>query len=352
MGFIILYLSGALAISFLCSILEAILLSTPVSYITMKEKEGASGAMLLKELKTNIDRPISAILSLNTVAHTVGAAGVGAEAVRVFGEAYFGIISAVLTILILVISEIIPKTIGATYWRSLAIPATRVIRVMIFICYPLVWFSEIITRAVSRKHKETSVSREEVFAMIDTGVREGVIEYEESRVFQNITKLKNLKVEDVMTPHIVTQIASAEQTLRDFYAISEYKPYSRIPIYEDDREIIIGYVILKDILEMVADDNFDVKVRDIIRPIIAVNISDSLSSAWEKMLENREHILLVTDDYGSFEGIITMEDIVESILGLEIIDERDTTVDMQQLAREKWKARAEKYKNLVPRDIS
>lgn len=346
MGLIFLYLSVALAISFLCSFLEAILLSTPASYIAMKESEGAKGAKLLKELKTNIDRPISAILSLNTVAHTIGAAGVGAEAVKVFGEEYFGVISAVLTILILILSEIIPKTIGATYWRTLSIPAAKVIQVLIYISYPLVWLSEIITKMVSNKSNDTSVSREEVIAMINTGVEEGVIEGEESRVFQNITKLKNLKVGDVMTPHIVTEIACSELSLKEFYEVDSYKPYSRIPIYEDDEEVITGYVILKDLLEKVADDDFTTKVKDIQRPIIAVNIADSLSSAWERMLENREHILLVTDDYGSFEGIITMEDVVESILGLEIIDERDTTIDMQQLAREKWQARAIKYKQL------
>lgn len=345
MGLILLYLTFALAISFLCSFLEAILLSTPTSYITMKEREGAPGAALLKDLKTNIDRPISAILSLNTVAHTIGAAGVGAEAVKVFGEAYFGVISAVLTILILVISEIIPKTIGATYWRSLSITAARIIKVMIIICYPLVWLSEIITKIVSNKNNQTSVSREEVFAMIDTGVKEGVIKQEESRVFRNITRLKSLNVESIMTPHIVTQIAHAGMTLKEFYSVAEYKPYSRIPIYENDKEIIIGYVILKDLLERVADDNFNIKVKDIMRPIFAVNAVDSISCAWEIMLQNREHILLVTDEYGSFDGIVTMEDIVESILGLEIIDERDITADMQQLAREKWHARADKYRN-------
>ncbi len=347
MGLIILYLSIALGVSFLCSFLEAILLSTSSSYIAMKEREGARGIELLKELKTNIDRPISAILSLNTVAHTIGAAGVGAEAVRVFGEAYFGVISAVLTILILVLSEIIPKTIGATYWRVFSIPAARIIRAMIFICYPLVWLSELITKLVANPNRKSSVSREEVIAMIDTGVQEGVIESDESRIFQNVTKLGTVKVGDVMTPHIVTQTANADMTLKEFYQVADYKPYSRVPIYENDRDIIVGYVILKDLLERVADDKFDMKVRDIMRPIIAVHITDSLSTTWERMLQEREHICLVTDNYGSFEGIVTMEDIVESILGLEIIDERDTTIDMQQLAREKWHARAVKYKNFI-----
>ncbi|MFI3286213.1 MAG: DUF21 domain-containing protein [Rikenellaceae bacterium] len=187
MGLIFLYLSVALAVSFLCSLLEAILLSTPTSYILMRESQGVRGAKLLKEQKTNIDRPISAILSLNTVAHTIGAAGVGAEAVKVFGEEHFGIISAILTILILVLSEIIPKTIGATYWRQLAIPATKVIQGMIFICYPLVRLSELLTDAIDNNNSNNHiVSREEVLAMIDAGVKEGMITQEEI-----IEKLKN-----------------------------------------------------------------------------------------------------------------------------------------------------------------
>lgn len=175
MGLIFLYLSVALAISFLCSLLEAVLLSTPVSFITMKESEGTPGVELLKEQKREIDRPISAILSLNTVAHTIGAAGVGAEAVKVFGEEYFGVISAVLTILILVLSEIIPKTIGATYWQQLAIPAAKVIQGMIFICYPLVRISELLTDAIDNKNSNTLVSRDEVLSMVDAGIKEGVV---------------------------------------------------------------------------------------------------------------------------------------------------------------------------------
>lgn len=179
MGLIILYLSVALAISFLCSLLEAILLSTPASYIVMKESQGAKGAILLKDLKTNIDRPISAILSLNTVAHTIGAAGVGAEAVKVFGEEYFGIISAILTILILVLSEIIPKTIGATHWRRLSIPAAKVIKIMIFVCYPLVRLSELLTDTIDKNENNTLVSKEEVMSIIDAGLKDGVITKEE-----------------------------------------------------------------------------------------------------------------------------------------------------------------------------
>lgn len=346
MGLIFFYLSIALGISFMCSILEAVLLSTSVSYINMQEQKGLRSSKLLKELKTNIDKPISAILSLNTIAHTIGAAGVGSQAVKVFGEAYFGIISALLTILILVISEIIPKTIGASYWRALALPSAKIIRALIYICYPLVWLSELITKIIAPKTSEATVCREEVSAMIDAGFKEGVFENDESRIMQNLIKLKGLSVREIMTPHIVTQVADSSSTLGEFYKNPEFKPYSRIPVFENQREYISGYVILKDVLEQLADDNFETLLSEIKRPIIAITDTESVSSAWEKMLENKEHIALVVDEYGSFEGIVTLEDIVETILGLEIMDERDTVVDMQQLAREKWQLRMSKYKQL------
>lgn len=346
MGLIFLYLSVALGISFLCSILEAVLLSTPMSFISMKEAEGNMKAVALRKLKTNIDKPIAAILSLNTVAHTIGAAGVGAEAVKVFGEAYFGVISVILTILILVLSEIIPKTIGATYWKKLALSSIGVIRFMIIICYPLVWVSEFITRLISSKEHEATVSREEVSAMVDAGVKEGVFELKENRVIQNLIKLENIKVAEVMTPRIVTIVASEKESVKEFYSDKSFRPYSRIPLYEQDMDIITGYVLIKDVLECLSDDKFEVRLSDIKRSIMHISDADSVSVAWEKMLASKDHIALVVNQYGSFEGIVTMEDIVETILGLEIIDEKDTIVDMQQFAREKWNERLIKYKKL------
>ena len=208
MELVILYLLLALSVSFLCSVLEAVLLSTPVSFITMKEQEGAKNAPLMKRLKQDIDKPISAILSLNTIAHTVGSAGVGAEAVKVFGEVYFGVISAVLTILILVLSEIIPKTIGSYYWRQLAMPAATVIRVMIIISYPLVWLSEWITKLVASKKQPLSVSREEVSAMVSVGTQEGVFDNSESQMIQSLFKLSSKTLHEIMTPRTVAITAS------------------------------------------------------------------------------------------------------------------------------------------------
>ena len=343
----LLYLFMALCISFTCSVLEAVLLSTPMSFITMKEQEGGGkSALLLKKYKQNIDKPISAILSLNTIAHTIGAAGVGAEAVKIFGQAYFGIISAILTILILVLSEIIPKTIGASYWRRLALFSAQVIRVFVYICYPLVLLSELITRIFSPKEKEVSVSREEVSAMLTMGEEEGVFESNENKVIQNLIRLNNVKVKEVMTPRVVTAVAPEEMTLRDFYNEKSYRFYSRIPVYGDNKDYITGYVLRRTVLENLTEDKFDMKLKDIRRPIPYFSENKSVSTVWEKLLEHKEQIALIVDEYGCFRGIITMEDVVETIFGLEIIDETDTVVDMQQLARDRWNARMERYKEM------
>ena len=205
MGLIILYLTGALSLSFLCSVLEAVLLSTPMSFISMKESQGDKTASLMKQYKNNVDRPVGAILSLNTIAHTIGSAGVGAESIKLFGEEYFGIISAILTLLILVLSEIIPKTIGASYWRSLAMPSTRVIRMLIFITYPLVLLSELITKVFTPKGNPVSMSREEVSAMVDVGTTEGVFRESESKIIKSCIHLSGVKAKEIMTPSIVVE---------------------------------------------------------------------------------------------------------------------------------------------------
>lgn len=339
MELIVLYLSVALAVSFLCSILEAVLLSTPVSFIVMKEREGAKYAPLLMRQKQDIDKPISAILSLNTIAHTIGAAGVGAEAVEVFGEAYFGIISAVLTVLILVLSEIIPKTVGACYWRQLAMAAAPVIRAMVFVCYPLVLLSELITKLLSPKREPLSVSREEVSAMVSVGTHEGVFEARENKVIQNLIRLDSIRIREIMTPRTVAVTASECTTLSEFYADPRFRSFSRIPVYTDDPDFITGYVLRRTVLEKLAEDRFDIRLADIRRPVQACSDEDSIGSLWERMLRCKEHIAQVHDPYGCFQGIVTMEDIIETLLGQEIVDEQDAVADLQAHAREKWRQR-------------
>lgn len=336
MGLILLYLFGALSISFLCSILEAVLLSTPMSFISMKETQGAKSASLLKEYKTNIDRPVAAILSLNTVAHTIGAAGVGSESVKIFGQEYFGIISAILTLLILVLSEIIPKTIGAAYWRTLALPSTKIIRFLIVITYPLVLLSELVTSVFTPKQQALSVSREEVSAMVSVGVEEGIFQTKENKVIQNFIKLVNVTAEEIMTPNVVVASANESMNLRDFYADKDFTAYSRIPVYRQSKDYITGYILRAAVLEKLAEDSFDTELSAIIRPILSFTEKESVSVIWEKMLEKKEHISIITDEYGCLRGIVTMEDVIETMLGVEIVDESDTATDMQTLAKEKW----------------
>ncbi len=332
------YLIGALAISFLCSILEAVLLSTPMSFVTMKEADGSGQARLLKKYKTDIDKPIAAILSLNTIAHTIGAAGVGAEAVKIFGEASFGIVSAILTLLILVISEIIPKTVGASYWRKLALISASIIRVLIIITYPLVWVSELITKLFSSKEGVLSVSREEVSAMVAVASEEGVLKADESKIIQNTIKLAGIAAEEVMTPNPVVLSVPECMTVKEFFAQGELS-YSRIPVWRDNRDCVVGYVLKSTILELLAKDSFDTEMREIVRPVLSFEEDTSLFKVWERMLEMKEHISILIDRYGCFRGIVTMEDVIETMLGREIMDEADTTPDLQMVAIEKYKAR-------------
>lgn len=336
MGLIFLYLFGALALSFLCSVLEAVLLSTPMSFISMKENQGARSASLLKKYKTNIDKPVAAILSLNTVAHTIGAAGVGSESVKIFGEEYFGIISAVLTLLILVLSEIIPKTIGASYWRALALPSSRIIRILIILTYPLVMLSEFITRIFSPRQHQLTVSREEVSAMVNVGAEEGVFQAKETKIIQSFIKLVNVTAGEIMTPNIVVTSAEETLTLRDFYADKHFMPYSRIPVYGDDKDYIVGYVLRAAVLEKLAEDKFDMTLSQILRPILSFTETESVMKIWERMLEQKEHISVITDSYGCLRGIVTMEDVIETMLGVEIVDEYDTVTDMQSFAKDIW----------------
>lgn len=334
MGLILLYFLGALSLSFLCSVLEAVLLSTPMSYISMRENQGSKTATLMKQYKNNVDRPVGAILSLNTIAHTIGSAGVGAESIKIFGEQYFGLISAILTLLILVLSEIIPKTIGASYWRSLAMPSTRIIRVLILITYPLVLLSELITKVFTPRGNQASMSREEVSAMVDVGTTEGIFRESESKLIKSCIALSGVKARQIMTPSIVVESACQDLTVKDFQAKQSWS-FSRIPVYAGDKDYITGYVLKDAVLKLLSEDQFHVKLSDLKRPILTFREEESVFQIWEKMLEKREHISVINDEYGGLRGLVTMEDIIETMTGVEIVDEDDVVVDMQALAKEK-----------------
>ncbi len=339
MAELIIFLLGAMSVSFLCSVLEAVLMSTPISYITMREEEGYAPAKKMKEFKQNSAHPIAAILSLNTIANTVGAAGVGRQATIVFGNEWFGLVSAITTILILVFSEIVPKTIGTHGWRSLMGFATSAIKVLIIIMFPCVWLIEKIQNLISPKDNETAVSRDEVSAMANVAEEAGDLEEDENEIIQNVINMDEIKAGDVMTPRVVCAIAPESMTLRDFFKDKRFKSHSRIPVYSDNDEYITGYVLRMDVLQLVAEDKFDKTLLEIRRDIASFDVNTPMDKVWDEMLEHDEQISIVIDEYGSFQGILTLEDVIETIMGSEIVDERDSVRDMQQLALAQWKKR-------------
>jgi CBS domain containing-hemolysin-like protein len=323
--------------------MEAVLLSTPLSFIDVKVAEGHKSAALLKRIKTNLDKPLSAILSLNTISHTVGAAGVGAQAVEVFGDTYVGVVSAVLTLLILILAEIIPKTIGTTYWRELALVSARIINGMIIIAYPLVIIAEFITKYFAKEAGDQTVSREEISAMANIGTKEGVFEEKENKIIQNLIRLRAVNIDSIMTPRVVVTMAEENMSLEVFLKNKSFMHYSRIPVYSEIRDNITGYIFRQLVFEKLAEDETNIKLKDIRRNIVVVHSHQPVLSVWEMLLERKEHIALVVDEYGGMDGIVTMEDIIESLLGLEIVDEKDHVRDMQQFARDRWNERKAKY---------
>ena len=323
-------------LSALCSMLEATLLSTPLSYITALEEQGIKGSQLLKRLKQSPDRAISAILCLNTIANTVGASIVGSLVYDVYGSAIVGVFSTIFTFTILIFSEIIPKTIGTSYWRKLAIPAASVINAMIFIMFPLVWLLEHLTHIISSKSTQVSVSREDISAMVSVATEEEVIEKDEKKMIQNLLKLDEITAHEIMTPSTVVEMAEGNMTVREFYDSADLT-HSRILVFDDDNsDYVIGYVLRQTVLEKMAEDKFKTRIRDISRPILSFSEDEPVGNIWEKFLEKKEHISVIIDEYGTFRGLVTLEDVIETMLGQEIVDETDEVVDMQEYAKEQW----------------
>ena len=352
-GLLVLYILLALGFSFLCSILEATLLSVTPSYVAALEQEGHPLGERLRQYKDDIDRPLAAILSLNTIAHTVGATGAGAQAAKVFGdgELAVAIISGALTLLILVVSEIIPKTLGAVYWRQVAPTMTRILTAIIWSMWPLVKLSQGITYLIARgRTREASVSREEFTAMAELGKEEGVFEEEESRILKNLFRFSSLRVKDIMTPRTVVQALPESRTIGQIIEEHDEFRFSRIPVYTQNRDDITGYVLKDEILLKAAQEEDDVSLHDLKREILGVPESLPLPELFERLVDSLEHIALVVDEYGGTAGIVTMEDVVETLLGMEIVDEADSAEDMQVLARRQWLKRAHRL-NLIPSEM-
>ncbi len=349
MGLLLFYLFAALGISFLCSLLEAVLLSITPSYTAMLVQQGKPTGRLLNRLREDIDQPLSAILSLNTIAHTVGAAGVGAQAQLVYGSSSVGITSAILTLLILVLSEIFPKTLGVIHWRRLTGFVTLTIRVLIVLMYPFVLLSKGITKWLASGEAQPTISREEFSALADQGVEEGIFMEEESTIFKNLIRFSSLKVSDIMTPRPVVLKFHQEKTIEEVVGESgKGLPFSRLPVYGDHEEEIEGYVLKNEMLLRLSRDEGKTRLKEIKRELLIVPEFISLKALMERFLTRQEQIAAVVDEYGGFSGIVTMEDLVETLLGMEIVDEIDTIDDMQKLARQKWRERAKRLGISLP----
>ena len=341
---LIVYLLIALVFSFLCSVFEAVLLSIRQPYILTQKESNPKNAKVWEKLSADINRPLSAILILNTVAHTVGAAGVGAQAMKVFGDGALitGIISAVLTVLILILSEIIPKTLGAVYWKQLA-PATGVMLTSLTrLMSPLIWITEKITSGISRGKKKGAFSRAEFIAMADIGEKEGSIEENEGRIVKNLFGLRDTMARHAATPRTVVFALPGDCSINEFMEEHSDRPFSRIPIYNESLDDIDGFVLQVELLQASAQGEGDQPISKFRRPIHTLPRTQNLSILFNDMIADRIHIAATLDEYGSFSGIITLEDVIETLLGTEIVDEVDDIEDMQQMARELWRKRAKK----------
>lgn len=340
---LLLYLFIALFFSFLCSLLEAALLSITPSFIAAKVNENKSYARTLKRFKEEIDLPLAAILTLNTFAHTIGAAGVGAQAQKIWGNEYLSITSAVLTLLILIFSEIIPKTLGASLWKKLAPFTARALVILIYSpLYPVIILSKFITKILNKNKDSAVLSRAEFQAMAEIGVQEGIFKKEESKILMNLMKFNNIVVKSIMTPRTVVLSASEEDTIKDFFETRDKVRVSRIPIYNENIDNITGYVLKDDLMQNMIEKKWDKQLKTLGRNIMVVNEKMPIIRLFYKLIQEKEHIAMVVGEYGEMSGIVTMEDVIETLLGTEIMDELDNIEDMQQQAMKIWERRAKR----------
>ncbi len=344
------YFFAALGISFLCSILEASLLSITPSHLAKLEQDKPAVGARLRALKSQIDRPLAAILSLNTIANTAGAAGVGAQAQRLWGSHALAIASAVLTLSILVVSEIIPKTLGALHWRRLTGFIASVLPVLILLMLPFVWLSEAITRVLKRSRAPQTFSREEFAALARVGEQQGVFDESEMRILRNLFHFGSLRTRDIMTPRTVMFSLEESTRVRDAVAERGSMVFSRIPVWKGTPDQVTGYVLKDQLLLRAARDELDAPLRSFTRPALMVPDSVPLPALFEKLLDNREHIAVVVDEYGGVDGVVTMEDLLETLIGLEIVDKMDSVKDMRAMARAKWEARAKHIGSKPPKE--
>ena len=332
-----------LATSFLCSLLEATLLSITPAYVATALKENPRTGKLLDHLKENLDRPLSAILTLNTITQTAGSALIGALVHEEYGRSMITVVSAGLTFSVLILAEIIPKMIGANSWRSLAAFAVYSIQMIIFVLYPIVWLSEMMGK-LFKKPDEPEITREEVIATAELGADEGSLQSKESNIIKNLLMLNNIFVSDIMTPRSVMFALDGSLTVEEVF--EKYRPirFSRIPVFEGSLDNIIGLVFRHKIHETMSNDLHDAKIKDLVNPIGSVPERMSAGAALDFFIKRKEHLALAVDEYGVVTGLVTLEDTVETLLGVEIVDELDSVADMRQYALEQWQQRKSQFR--------
>ncbi|MBX2810034.1 MAG: DUF21 domain-containing protein [Cellvibrionaceae bacterium] len=338
MTVLIIYLAIAIGVSFLCSILEAVLLSITPGYVEKVQTERPRIGARLVKVRTQLDKSLSSILIVNTFAHTMGAAGVGSQALQVFGPEWETLIAVVLTLIILYVSEIIPKTLGATFWQQLAAPAALLIVLLVKVVYPLVWVSTRLTRLFSQR-KENDITREEIIALASLGHKEGVLFPQENNYLSNLLSLRDIKTAKILTPrtvvHMLDESLSVAQALED----PQTRQFSRIPVYAGNTDNIKGKLLLVDLLEAMIKGQQQRPIRELAKPVFRISEKLSVQKLLDIFIKKRAHLFLVEDEFGQIEGIVTLEDAIETLLGREIVDERDTIVDMQALAKKQFRDR-------------
>ena len=351
MSLLLFYATISIILSFLCSVLEAVLLSITPTFINIKLQEGKAFAKILEHLKKDVDKPLIAILTLNTIAHTIGAILVGVQAesleykVDILGINIVGIVSAIMTLLILVVSEIIPKTIGATYWKQLAGFTAIALQPLIFLLKytGILWLLQLTTKLIGGKNRHGSIlSREEFHVMTDIAKKEGVFEENESTIIKNLLTFKEVQAKDIMTPRTVIITADANTSIQTFFKEHPKLHFSRIPIYKKTADSICGFILKDEVLEAIINGKGNEKLATLQREILITNRNLPIPDLFEKFVSKREHIALVVDEYGTPSGLVSMEDVIETLLGLEIMDESDNVADLQLMARKSWESRAKK----------
>ena len=345
MNNLVIYFLLALMISFLCSLMESVILSISFNHLSIMKKKGSKAADLLEKQKININRPLAAILTVNTIAHTLGAAGVGAETLKYFGNEWVTIGSIILTLSILIFSEIIPKTLGTIYSKKLVGFTAYTIRVLTVFALPFVYLSEGFSKIFKTNGDHLAVTREEMIAMAERGEDEGTLKEQESDVIENLLRLKDVTAEAVLTPRSVVFALDIDETVKN--VVDNYSPiaFSRIPIFAENLDSVKGFVHRYDLIQKQADDDFNIRMEEIMEPISTILETTPVATILDEFVKNHQQIFMVEDKFGTIVGLITLEDAIETLLGVEIVDEHDSVIDMRKLAMERREKRLSSQKH-------